>query len=155
MENKKSDDVKITKFISHENERYFNSTVFSDFTFISSDQKEFPVHRNIIAIRSDVLDKMLISQFSEMKQAVIEDVNGDTLKEMLRFIYTGKVENLENVAFQLLYAAWKYNLPELKSICDDYFIGKISTESVCELFLEAVIYSEENLMKKCIEFIKM
>lgn len=99
---------------------------------------------------------MLNSQITERKsnELYIEDVNGDTLKEMLRFIYAGKVENLEFVASDLLYAAEKYNLPELKSICADYLIEQLSAKTVFDDIILAEECKDEDLMEKCLEFMK-
>lgn len=139
------------------NESYFNSKLFSDFTLISADEQKYPVHRCIIAARSEVLKKMLSSSMSESKtkQAVMEDIKGNTLIEMLRFIYTGTVENLESIASNLLYAAEKYDLTELKLRCADELIKTLSSENVFKSLVLADQCNAERLKQKCFEFIKM
>ena len=44
----------------------------------------------------------------------IKDVEYEVLREMLRFVYTGKAPNLERMADDLLAAADKYALERLK-----------------------------------------
>lgn len=63
---------------------------------------------NILA-RSPVFAAMFEHEMEERKQnrVTISDVEHDVLKEMLRFIYTGKSPNLEKMADDLLAAADK------------------------------------------------
>lgn len=59
--------------------------------------------------RSPVFAAMFEHEMEERKQnkVAIIDVDQDVLKEMLRFIYTGKSPNLEKMADDLLAAADK------------------------------------------------
>lgn len=61
------------------------------------------------AARSPVFAAMFEHEMEERKQnrVAISDVDHDVLKEMLRFIYTGKAPNLEKMADDLLAAADK------------------------------------------------
>lgn len=152
----KDEDHKKNDFIQSIGE-IFNSKVFSDFTFISSDEKPFPVHRCILLARSKVLDKMLNAELleSETKEVTIKDINGETMFELLRFIYTGKANNLKSVAFDLLYAAEKYDLIELKSICAKSLAENLSVENVFQVIILSDRCKAESLMKECIQLIKL
>lgn len=59
--------------------------------------------------RSPVFAAMFEHEMEERKQnrVAIQDVDHEVLKEMLRFIYTGKAPNLEKMADDLLAAADK------------------------------------------------
>lgn len=61
--------------------------------------------------RSDVFAAMFEHEMEERKlnRVAITDVDHEVLKEMLRFIYTGKASNLEKMADDLLAAADKVN----------------------------------------------
>lgn len=63
----------------------------------------------ILLARSPVFAAMFEHEMEERKQnkVAIIDVDHDVLKEMLRFIYTGKSPNLEKMADDLLAAADK------------------------------------------------
>lgn len=63
------------------------------------------------AARSPVFAAMFEHEMEERKQnrVSINDVDHEVLKEMLRFIYTGKSPNLEKMADDLLAAADKVN----------------------------------------------
>lgn len=64
---------------------------------------------SLSSARSPVFAAMFEHEMEERKQnrVAITDVDHEVLKEMLRFIYTGKAPNLEKMADDLLAAADK------------------------------------------------
>jgi speckle-type POZ protein len=130
--------------------KYFDSKVFSDITIVCSDKKEIPAHRIILA-RSPVFAKIFTTEVA--KKIVVEDIDSDTMKELLRFIYIGYAQNLDTLASQLLYAAEKYDLPELKSICATELIELLSLENVFASLVLADRYNEQSLLDECLKFI--
>ncbi|KAG5676302.1 hypothetical protein PVAND_006149 [Polypedilum vanderplanki] len=135
--------------------KLFNSIDYSDFTCISSDGKEFPVHSNILAAQSPVFDKMFKANMSESKSksGKFNDIDGDTFLEFLRFIYTGQVENLEDIASSVIYAADKYEIIELKKLCAESLMENLSVENVLEILILADHFNEKLLLTECIELI--
>ena len=81
---------------------------FSDFKIISQG-KIFHVHRNILACSSAVFHSMLTNDTMEKQtgQMTIEDMEPDTVEEMLNYIYTGTVKDpvLDRKAMDLFVAA--------------------------------------------------
>jgi speckle-type POZ protein len=53
----------------------------------------------------------------QSNNVIITDIDNEVVFEMLRFIYTGKVNHREKMAFDLLAAADKYDLGRLKIMC--------------------------------------
>ncbi len=111
----------------------FDNERFSDIT-LAVDGREYQAHKAILAgecfrlffsftfpfwiifkffifskARSPVFAAMFEHEMEERKQnrVAIVDVDHEVLKEMLRFIYTGKAPNLEKMADDLLAAADK------------------------------------------------
>ena len=86
----------------------FESQKFSD-VILSVNGREFFAHKAILAARSPVFAAMFEHEMEEKKQNRVEitDMDHDVLREMLRFIYTGKAPNLEKMADDLLAAADK------------------------------------------------
>lgn len=68
--------------------------------------------------RSPVFQAMFEHEMEERKhnRVDITDVDHEVLREMLRFIYTGKASNLEKMADDLLAAADKVNIFDYFSI---------------------------------------
>jgi speckle-type POZ protein len=134
--------------------KLFETKDFSDITIICSDKK-FLAHRCILAERSSVFKAMLTTEMTEKKlsKIVIEDIDDATMQELLRFIYTREVQNLETLAPKLLYAAEKYDLYELKSICASHLTEEVSEKNVFENLVLADRHNEQQLLTVCMEFI--
>ena len=60
---------------------------------------------------------MLKADMEEAKTGVVDvvDVEENTMKKLLEFIYTGKIEEMDNQLEMLLYAADKYEINGLVS----------------------------------------
>ena len=84
---------------------------FSDFKIICQG-KILHVHRNILACSSSVFHPMLTNDTMEKQtgQMIIEDMEPDTVEEMLNYIYTGMVKDpvLDGKAMELFVAADRF-----------------------------------------------
>lgn len=69
-----------------------------------------------MAARSPVFAACFEHKMSEAQsdRVVVDDVEPDVMKELLRFMYTDTAPNLERMADTLLAAADKYQLDRLK-----------------------------------------
>ena len=58
---------------------------------------------------------MLTSDMREAKTGVVvlQDIEGKTMEKLLEFIYTGKIEEMDDQLERLLYAADKYEVQDL------------------------------------------
>jgi speckle-type POZ protein len=135
--------------------KYFDSDIFSDITIVASDGKEIRAHRNIIATRSPVFERMLTSQMLESRtnQILVEDIDHQTMYEVLRYLYTNEIQNINTLASNLMYAAEKYDIPVLKSICVSALISQLSINNALETLVLADRYNEEQLLTETMEFI--
>jgi len=68
-----------------------------------------------------------------MDRINIPDISPDNFNELLRFIYTDRVQLTQGNAEPLLAAADKYLLPSLKSKCEEYLIKYLTTENCVEM----------------------
>lgn len=132
----------------------FESKKFSDVT-LNVSGKEFHAHKAILAARSPVFSAMFEHDMEENKKNRVEitDVDADVLKEMLRFIYTGRASNLENMADELLAAADKYALERLKVMCEEELCQSLSVDSVSESLVLADLHNADQLKAYSIDFI--
>ncbi|KAK7074227.1 hypothetical protein SK128_022163 [Halocaridina rubra] len=132
----------------------FESQRFSDVT-LSVAGREFQAHKAILAARSPVFAAMFAHEMEERKhnRVEIQDVDHEVLREMLRFIYTGKATNLEKMADDLLAAADKYALERLKVMCEEALCTNLSTENAADVLILADLHSADQLKAQAIEFI--
>jgi speckle-type POZ protein len=139
------------------NSRFFNSGLFSDFLIICSDNVELPAHRCIMSGRNSVFEAMLQTNMieSQTKQLVLSDIDSPTMLEILRFIYTGKTENLDKLASSIYKAAHKYDLQKLKVSCASKLIRQLSKENVFDMLILARLYGEQELENECIDLMHM
>uniref|UniRef100_A0A182ML51 Speckle-type POZ protein n=1 Tax=Anopheles culicifacies TaxID=139723 RepID=A0A182ML51_9DIPT len=132
----------------------FDNEKFSDVT-LAVGGREFQVHKAILAARSPVFAAMFEHEMEERKQnrVAITDVDHEVLKEMLRFIYTGKAPNLDKMADDLLAAADKYALDKLKVMCEEALCVNLSVETAAETLILADLHSADQLKAQTIDFI--
>ena len=83
--------------------------------------------------RSAVLRQMFLSPMEEARTGTVEitDMDSKTLKKMLEFVYTGEVDDIEDVAEELLYAADKYEIKGLVSVNHFTKLKQICTKNIC------------------------
>ncbi|XP_043468165.1 speckle-type POZ protein-like isoform X2 [Leptopilina heterotoma] len=133
-------------------ECFFDDQAFKDVT-LKVDDKEFNAHKTILILRSPVFAAMFKSKMTEEQTSTVEikDINPTIFQKMLRFIYTEKVEDLDESAAELYYAAEKYQLGELKTMCLNSLYKNLSTDSVIETLKLAEIFSIFDLKRKAFE----
>lgn len=115
----------------------------------------FYAQKAILSVRSPVFAVMFRSGMQEAKlnYLVVEDIEPDVFKELLRFIYVGKVERLTDMAHELLAAAHKYSLDRLRTLCERHLQDHIEKESVLNTLAFADLYQVEELKKQAILFV--
>ncbi|KAF8787841.1 TD and POZ domain-containing protein 3 [Argiope bruennichi] len=83
----------------------------------------FPVHKNILSVRSPVFRRMFSNDMKEKNCGYVDitDLEDDTIHRMLLYIYTGTLEDMhfEN-ACKLYAAADKYDIISLRSRCSAF-----------------------------------
>lgn len=126
---------------------------FSDMALKIGDTR-IPVHKSILAARSPVFSAMFQHDLEENKKGfvTITDLELDSLKEMLKFIYTGKVSQLETMADSLLAAADKYALDRLKVMCEEALASNLNIENVCDVLILADLHNAQQLKSVAIDF---
>jgi speckle-type POZ protein len=90
---------------------------------------------------------------NERSRVEIEDIDGDIMLEILRFIYTGKTQNIEKLADALLSASDKYCLERLKVQCEETLCTTIDKDNVADTLILADLHSATQLRQQAIDFI--
>ena len=81
---------------------------------IICDDVEFPCHRFMLSLRSEVFQAMFSIDSQEKQENIIKisDITARTMRTFLKFVYTDSVE-LKEITCDLLKAADKYNFQRL------------------------------------------
>lgn len=85
----------------------------------------------------------------------------DVFREVLTFIYSGKVELHSRTAFEMLRIAEDLEITDLQLACEQYFMDNLSTENAADFLADAMSLSRgvgfrgmSSLVDKCIGFME-
>ncbi|KAL7303328.1 hypothetical protein TKK_0004517 [Trichogramma kaykai] len=129
----------------------------SDIKLRATCGKEIPAHRVVLAATSPVFKAMFSHDMLENKSQSVDmnDITYDAAVEMLRYIYTGTVESQEfSLTAEILAAADKYQLEELKNKCEKILCSNVSTENAIDILKVADKYNVSRLKKKVVDFVR-
>ncbi|CAF0724101.1 unnamed protein product [Didymodactylos carnosus] len=116
---------------------------------------QYNAHKLILACRSPVLAAMFTGKTLENNTNTIEinDLKPETIKSMLEYIYTGKVNDIKNSTVELYRCADKYQLEDLRLQAEMALMNSISIDSSAEILLLADQHHSKELKLKVIQFI--
>ncbi|KAI6231899.1 Speckle-type POZ protein A-like protein [Aphelenchoides besseyi] len=112
----------------------FNNEKYADAEIKAADGTLFKVHKAILSAQSDVLEMMFTHECIEKTSNRVQIANGDVevVEAMLRYIYSGKVEKLKELASRLILLADQYQLKDLTAMCAFQLGVEVSNENVFE-----------------------
>jgi len=144
-------------FASSEQFSFALDSKFSDVTLVCG-SKHFPCHKIILSSRSDVFAAMFSHRDTaedKTNRVDITDVDEDSLEQLLRFIYTDKIDeaNLTTLACGLLTAADKYNVPRLKAVCEMAICDNLDVSNAAQALVLAHLHEAKQLKKVAVDFV--
>ncbi|KAL2611363.1 hypothetical protein R1flu_023055 [Riccia fluitans] len=119
-----------------------------DVTFVGRDGKPVYAHRFIMAGKSAVFQRMLDTDMKERNSGTIfiNDANSSVLKSVVKYCYTADIDFTEEApAEEILKVAHKYDIVELKGVCEDELSRGLDTENFCTRAMLAQIYDAGKL----------
>ncbi|GFU35459.1 speckle-type POZ protein-like B [Trichonephila clavipes] len=123
---------------------------------IRSGTKSFPVHKSILSVRSPVFHAMFGTEMREKtsKDLDLPDVDADTLRCLLLFIYTDTVKDMgwENTS-DLYRVADHYEVMDLREKCSTILRSKLNESNVCSVLSLADMYHDQTLKRTVQNFI--
>merc|ERR1719334_1222831 len=130
-------------------------SAFSDIT-LKTKGRSFKAHRVILAARSPVFRAMFTHNMQETKnnEVIIKDIDAEVMEELLRFIYTNKVNDVAKIARPLLAAADKYALESLKVVCESTLIGQMTVEDVASILVLSDLHRCNHLKEAALSTIR-
>ena len=128
----------------------FTSMSIGDVTLVVKNE-EFPAHKAMLAARSSVFGAMFQHDIymleNSSNRVELVDVEPDTFKTLLRFIYTDQVDLTAENSTALLAAADRYSVDPLKLKCEKFLAQDLSIENCCERLMLADAHNAKNLKK--------
>lgn len=89
-------------------------------------------HKHVLAAESEVFEEMFFGEITENEISKIEivDVDFEIFGEFIKYFYSGKVNNLDNIVERMILVAEEYKVPKLKTLCENRLVKKINMENV-------------------------
>ena len=140
--------------LSQDFENLFSNKEMCDVQVHCKDQV-YDCHQLILSARSPVFRAMFQAEMEEKqtRKVEIQDFNPPTMSALLTFIYTGKTPTLEEHAEDLLMAAEKYQIDQLKSLCVKKLCSNIEVKNCLNYLVIGDLYRAGNLKKASLKYI--
>ncbi|XP_065223287.1 speckle-type POZ protein-like [Planococcus citri] len=139
-------------------ETMFENPKYSDVVF-KTNGSEYPAHKAILAARSPIFAAIL--QRKDTRNGKnrkirinVTHMSDEVFRAMLQYIYTGKCDNLDQLAGRLFVAATKYRLNGLRKICEQSLCENLSAENAVKMLVFAEKHRANELKSKAVELIK-
>lgn len=134
----------------------YNDPTFADFTFLVM-EKEFKVHKNILAAASPVFLKMFTTKMEESRtnQCRVEHIKPEIFEKLLECIYKGKLpDDFGDFAMDLYSAADYYGIDRLKELCQSEVHERLSVVNAIDTYKWACRYDLDELKRDAWEIVK-
>ncbi|GBM75634.1 Speckle-type POZ protein-like B [Araneus ventricosus] len=121
------------------------SSRFADVT-LKCGGASIPAHKIILSVRSPVFAAMFANQMKESltNEVDITDIDVSVLRALLVYMYTGKTYDLtSSSAADLLLAADKYQLQDLKMVCSYFLKETVSFQNVWRMLVLGELLDED------------
>ena len=133
-------------------ETILSNQTHCDVTFLIGDKK-LPAHKVLLHGRSRVFAELFEHQITTENVVKIDDVKHEVFGEMLKYIYTNNSEQIPNMAEELLVAAEKYQIVDLKELCVEYLEETLSQSTVIQTIMLSNLHNLYELKETCLKFI--
>merc|ERR1719186_27743 len=133
--------------LSNDLSEALKSSDFTDMTIVC-DKKEFHCHKFILAARSEVFAAMFRHEFREKQYSRVDvkEIAAVTMELLLYYIYTGQVKDFNRInVVDLFKAADRYRLEDLKHICEEELIERVSATNAADTLSLAHKYNAQPL----------
>ncbi|GFU04250.1 TD and POZ domain-containing protein 3 [Nephila pilipes] len=131
------------------------SDVLSDMK-LCTNSNSIPVHTQILGARSPVFRAMFTNEMKERTDGFVDvtDLDEDTVRQMLQYMYTDMLENLQwESASQLYAAADKYDITSLRNKCCAILKAELQPTNACQILTLADQHQDEVLKKDVLNYI--
>merc|ERR1719429_456087 len=124
-------------------------------TVIMVQEQEIRCHKLILSARSPVFRAMLQSDMVERQNGVImiEDAGVEEVEQMIRYMYTAKIDHQYSKVKELLVLANKYQVLELVNYCSSRIFESLTEDNALEIGMFGEMHNSEVLINRCAKYI--
>lgn len=135
---------------------FLNNKERSDASFVTSDGVPFAVHQLILIGAKSREFKKIIDMMNEQQEKVytFTEIDSETMKEVLKFVYTGSAELKDVSLAQKVYKAAKhFDLLDLQQQCIEALVKQVNLNTVLGVFEFAYDLKLKEVKQECLECI--
>lgn len=141
--------------------KFLRSNIIRDDLYVTFviNKRSLQINKSLLCANSKIFEVMLYSGLkNEVDKIEITDISYDTLKELIAFLKYGhlsdKIKTDAEALYKLYLAADRYEIKNLKPVCEKYLIMNTTIDNVVE-HLELCLNDKQLLHKYAIQFIQM
>ncbi|GFU66278.1 kelch-like protein 6 [Trichonephila clavipes] len=130
----------------------YTESTLSDIT-LCTETESFNAHSAVLCARSPVFKAMLTNDMKEKIEGKVDivDLNADTVRRMLSYMYTDSLEGLRwESGLRLYEAANKYEILSLREKCSAFLEDHLSPVNVCDALVLADTHQDSDF-KDCVQ----
>jgi len=126
----------------------------ADFVIECKDGVEVKCHRGILAAAFSYFETMSSAPMIEKESKRVKwmDIDAETCKVALKFIYTGQLES-SDISLELYQLAARFFLDELKTRCSSHLMLTLNIDNCINRIVWADRLDDKNLKRKAADFI--
>ncbi|UJR09021.1 hypothetical protein I4U23_013270 [Adineta vaga] len=159
--------VDLLEHLSMDMANLLNRTDISD-CFLNVKGTFMAVHKCVLAARSNAFAAVISGNFNRLETSkrdqletlthkdklviVINKTDPEIMKQVVVFMYTAKCDLNEGNAFDLLDAAGRYDIKDLKVHTGRFLVNRIDSNNVLMLLKAAYKYDNKLVKQHCIEY---
>lgn len=108
-----------------------------------------PAHKVLLAMNSNVFEKMFYEESMANGDIAIADVSAAAFQEFLQFFYRSDINLTSSRMAAIMYLGKKYNVAECMEGCVEILRDGLTSENVCTILSFALLYDYTQLVKAC------
>lgn len=114
---------------------------FKDCELHTRDGKVLKCHKFILATKSSFFEAISENDLKVTCKGIVNvritDFDSETMQQLLRYVYSLDVEDLQEIAHVLIYAADKYQIKQLKELCLESLLVSMNQGNVMRTLIVA------------------
>lgn len=150
------DDDLFNRIVLDRFEKQWNDRELCDYELIAPCGRKLLAHKFVLSAGSPVFSAMLKNDMKMKRDdsLKIKEISYEALKEMLHFLYSGKIEiNYETVS-DILAAAEKYQIGHLKQRCKEFLVKNLTCEHAVMTLKLSKLYDMTDIQDQVNAFVK-
>ncbi|KAL7011668.1 hypothetical protein ACKWTF_014382 [Chironomus riparius] len=144
----------IQNTLTNDFKNFLNNENFKDLK-IKIDNREFRVHKFLLAARSSVLAEMILNN-PDVENLNLVDISVETFEQVLHFIYNDELRDKKEInSFRNLFAAaGRLNIEVLKNIAAAHLLEEIDSDKAMSILSLSNKYNHDLLKDEAFKFIE-